>query len=367
MKNKKIYLDNAALKKPKQQIIEYVFNILSNQWYNPNSSYENGMDSKRIIYNTKNIISNEINCKPNEIIFCSCGSEANSLATCGYIRKHNKDHFVTSTIEHSSISENPYSKKLITVDEYGFFNYEIIKNTHDSLVSLQMANSEIGTIQNMKEIVSILHENNCVVHTDAVAILGKLKIDVSDLDVDMLTATGQKIGGILGASFLYKKENIELEPLVFGHDVERGGTPNVAAIASMGLALQSIDYSSITSANRDYVYNYILNNIPDSYLVGAPIRENRLPHNLYMCFKGIQGESLMILLDMNGIQCSTGSACTSGSLQPSSTLTAIGMDKDDMNSCIRLSFRNESLSKEELDYVCRKLKECVERLRNFSQ
>lgn len=367
MKNKKIYLDNAALKKPKQQIIEYVFNILSNQWYNPNSSYENGMDSKRIIYNTKNIISNEINCKPNEIIFCSCGSEANSLATCGYIRKHNKDHFVTSTIEHSSISENPYSKKLITVDEYGFFNYDDIKKTHNTLVSLQMANSEIGTIQNMKEIVGILHENNCIVHTDAVAAFGKLKIDVRDLDVDMLTATGQKIGGILGASFLYKKENIELEPLIFGHNTLRGGTPNVAAIASLSKALQSINYSSISSANRDYVYNYIANNISNSYLVGALIGERRLSHNLYMCFKGIQGDALMTLLDMNDIQVSTGSACMSGSLQPSTTLTAIGMNKEDIHSCIRLSFGNENLSKEELNYVCEKIKECVEQLRCFSQ
>lgn len=359
-----IYLDNAALKKPKSMIIDYVTDILNNQWYNPNSLYESGINSKRIIYNTKNIISNEINCKPEEIIFCSCGSEANSLATCGYIRKHNKNNFVTSTIEHSSISENPYSKKFITVDEYGFFNYEDIKNIHDTLVSLQMANSEIGTIQNMKEIVTILHENNCIVHTDAVAAFGKLKIDVSDLDVDMLTATGQKIGGILGASFLYKKENIELEPLVFGHDAERAGTPNVAAIASMGLALQSIDYSSITSANRNYVYDYIINNIPNSYLVGAPIGENRLPHNLYMCFKGIQGESLMILLDMNGIQVSTGSACTSGSLQPSTTLTAIGINKDDIHSCIRMTFSGNE-TKEELDYVCTKLNEGVRRLRSL--
>lgn len=360
-----IYLDNAALKKPKSMIIDYVTDILNNQWYNPNSLYESGMNSKRIIYNAKNIISNEINCKPEEIIFCSCGSEANSLATCGYIRKHNKNNFVTSTIEHSSISENPYSKKLITVDEYGFFNYEKIKNTYDSLVSLQMANSEIGTIQNMKEIVSILHENNCIVHTDAVAVFGKLKIDVRDLDVDMLTATGQKIGGILGSSFLYKKENIELEPLIFGHNTERGGTPNIAAIASMGSALQSIDYSSISSVNRDYVYDYILNNIPDSYLVGAPIGETRLSHNLYMCFKGIQGESLMTLLDMNGIQVSTGSACTSGSLQPSTTLVAIGMNKEDINSCIRLSFGNDDITKEELDYVCKKLKDCVKQLRCF--
>ena len=360
-----IYLDNAALKKPKSMIIDYVSDILNNQWYNPNSLYESGTNSKRIIYNTKNIISNEINCKPEEIIFCSCGSEANSLATCGYIRKHNKNNFITSTIEHSSISENPYSKKLITVDEYGFFNYEDIKKTHNMLVSLQMANSEIGTIQNMKEIVSILHKNNCIVHTDAVAVFGKLKIDVNDLDVDMLTATGQKVGGILGASFLYKKENIELEPLIFGHNTLRGGTPNVVAIASLGKAVESIDYSSISSKNRDYVYDYIMNEIPDSYLVGAPF-EYRLSHNLYMCFKGIQGESLMILLDMNGIEVSTGSACNSGNPQPSSTLTAIGMNKDDIHSCIRLTFTGNE-TKEELDYVCTKLKECVERLRDFSK
>ena len=359
-----IYLDNAALKKPKSIIIDYVTDILNNQWYNPNSLYENGVNSKRIIYNVKNIISNEINCKPEEIIFCSCGSEANSLATCGYIRKHNKNHFITSTIEHSSISENPYSKKLITVDEYGFFNYEDIKKTHNMLVSLQMANSEIGTIQNMKEIVSILHKNNCIVHTDAVAVFGKLKIDVKDLDVDMLTATGQKIGGILGASFLYKKEDIELEPIMFGHNTLRRGTRNVAAIASLGKAVENYDYSSISSKNRDYVYDYIIKKIPDSYLVGAPF-EHRLPHNLYMCFKGVQGESLMILLDMNGIQVSTGSACNSGNPQPSSTLTAIGMDKEDIHSSIRMTFSDETT--EELDSVCSNLKECVERLRDFSK
>ena len=360
-----IYLDNAALKKPNEQTVEYVYNILNNQWYNPNSLYENGANSKRIIYNAKNIISNEINCKPEEIIFCSCGSEANSLATCGYMRKHNKNYFVTSTIEHSSISENPYSKKLITVDEYGFFNYEDIKKTHNTLVSLQMANSEIGTIQNIKEIVGILHENNCIVHTDAVALFGKLKIDVKDLDVDMLTATGQKVGGILGASFLYKKENIELEPLIFGHNTLRGGTPNVAAIASLGKAIELYDYSSISSNNRDYVYDYIIDNIPDSYLIGAQF-EHRLPHNLYMCFKGVQGESLMILLDMNEIQVSTGSACTSSDLQPSSTHTAIGMNKEDINSCIRMTFSGNE-TKKELDYVCSKLKENVERLRDFSK
>lgn len=361
-----IYLDNAALKKANSNITDYVLDILKNNWYNPNSIYEYGIKSKQIITDTKYIISKEINCNPEEIIFCSCGSEANTLATVGYIRANNIETFITSTIEHSSILENPYARKIVTVDKNGYFNMNIIETIHDSLVSLQMANSEIGTIQDMKNIVKILHKNNCIIHTDAVAIFGKHKIDVQDLDIDMMTVTGQKIGGILGGAFLYKKKNIKIEPIIYGHNTLRGGTPNVAAIASLGEAIKSLDYSSISSADRDYVYDYIIKNIPDGYLVGASIESgNRLPHNLYMCFKGVDGESLMILLDMNGIQVSTGSACTSGDLTPSTTLAAIGINEQDIHSCIRLSFREE-LKKEELLYVCNTIKQCVKTLRDIS-
>lgn len=360
-----IYLDNAALEKPTQNTIVYAYDILKNNWHNPNSLYQDGVNAKQLIEETKNIISKNINCDSSEIFFCSCGSEANSLATCGYIRKHNQSHFITSTIEHSSILDNPYAKKMITVDKDGFFNIEKIRNIHNSLVSLQMVNPEIGTIQNIKKIVDILHKNNCIVHTDAVAAFGQIKIDVKDLDIDMLTATGQKIGGILGVAFLYKKKNIELEPLIFGHDSLRAGTPNVLAIATLGKAIEQHDYSSITSEGRDYIYNYIINNIPNSYLVGADIGENRLPHNLYMCFKGVVGESLMILLDMNGIQVSTGSACNNYTNVPSTTLTAIEMSDEDIHSCIRMSFSGYE-TKQELDYVCEKLKECIDRLRLFN-
>lgn len=360
-----VYLDNSASEKPNDNVLNYVTDILKNNWCNPNSIYECGIKSKQIINDTKFIISKEINCDPKEIIFCSCGSESNALATVGYIRANNQENFITSVIEHASILENPYARKIITVDKNGYFNINIIESIHDSLVSLQMANSEIGTIQNMKNIVKILHNNNCIVHTDAVAIFGKHKIDVSDLDVDMMTATGQKIGGILGGAFLYKKKNIKLEPIIYGHNTLRGGTPNVAAIASLGAAIKSLDHSSISSSNRDYVYDYITKNIPDSYLVGASIESgNRLPHNLFICFNGIEGESLMILLDMNDIQVSTGSACTSGNLTPSTTISSIGMDENDIHSCIRMTFGNET--KEELDYVCKTLKQCVEKLRNFN-
>ena len=350
-----IYLDNAALEKPKQAISSLVTNIINNSWHNPNSIYNAGAKSKNIIDQTKSTISKEINCKPEEIIFCSCGSEANALATVGYIRANNKENFITSTIEHASILENPYAKKLITVDEFGRFKLDDVINIHNSLVSLQMTNSEIGTIQDLRKCIDILHKNKCIVHTDAVAAFGKIKINVKELDV-----------GILGGAFLYKKKKIKLEPIIYGHNTLRGGTPNVAAIASLAEAIKLIDYSSISSANRDYVYDYIINNIPDSYLVGVSIESgNRLPCNLYMCFKGVEGESLMILLDMNGIQVSTGSACNSGNLSSSTTLSAIGMDEKDIHSCIRLTFSGTEI-KEELDFVCEKLKECVESLRRLN-
>lgn len=360
-----VYLDNAALVRPHKKVIAYAKNILSDKLCNPNSMYECGMKSNQIISDTRCVISKEINCDPEEIIFCSCGSEANALATVGYIRANNQENFITSLIEHSSILENPYARKIVTVDKNGYFNINIIENIHDSLVSLQMANSEIGTIQDIKNIVSILHNNNCIVHTDAVAIFGKHKIDVSDLDVDMMTATGQKIGGILGGAFLYKRKNIKIEPIIYGHNTLRGGTPNVVAIASLGAAIKSLDYFSISSANRDYVYHYIMKNIPDSYLVGSPIESgNRLPHNLYICFRGVEGESLMILLDVHGIQVSTGSACNANSISPSTTLSAIGINEQDIHSCIRMTFGEET--KQELNYVCETLKRCVESLRNFN-
>ena len=367
-----VYLDSAATTPLTQQVKQYIIELLD-KYANPSSLYQSGIDARQIIEQARNNVAEFINGKSENIIFTSGGSASNTLAVRGYVQKHNCT-VLYSPIAHKSIIKcvesikNAYPLK---VNKYGQIDFDDLREWLDSrsgkfFVVLDYANSEIGTIQDVKKIIDLVHFYNGVVYLDCTGSISQIPIDASKLNVDMLGFSGHKIHALKGIGVLYKKENIELEPLIYGSQ-EGGyfaGTENVLGIASLGKAVENYDYSSISSKNRDYVYDYIINNIPDSYLVGAPF-EHRLPHNLYMCFKGVQGESLMIMLDMNDIQVSTGSACTSGDLQPSSTLTAIGMDKEDINSCIRMTFSDET--KEELDYVCSKLKECVERLRNLSK
>lgn len=368
---KNIYLDNASTTQLTPQVKQYIIELLD-QYANPSSLYQSGIDTRQIIEQARKNVANFINGKSENIIFTSGGSASNTLAVRGYVQKHNCT-VLYSPIAHKSIIKcvesikNAYPLK---VNKYGQIDFDDLKEWLDSrsgkfFVVLDYANSEIGTIQDVKKIIDLVHFYNGVVYLDCTGSISQIPVDVKKLDIDMLGFSGHKIHALKGVGVLYKKENIELEPLVYGSQ-EQGlfsGTENMLGIASLGKAIELYDYSSISSKNRDYVYDYIIKEIPDSYLIGAPF-EHRLPHNLYMCFKGVQGESLMILLDINEIQVSTGSACTSGDLQPSSTLTAIGMDREDINSCIRMTF-NGNEKNEELDYVCSKLKECVERLRNL--
>ena len=368
----KIYLDNAATTPLSPEVKQYITKLLD-KFYNPSSLYQDGVDTRAIIEQARNNVAKFINGKTENIIFTSGGSASNTLAIQGYTKRHNCT-ILYSPITHKSILKcvehikNAYPLK---VNEYGEIDFYDLREWLDSrsgkfFVILNYANSEIGTIQDVKKIIDLVHFYNGVAYLDCTGSISQIPIDVNKLDVDMLGFSGHKIHALKGIGVLYKKENIELEPIVYGSQ-EQGlfaGTENVFGIASLGKAIESYDYSSISSKNRDYVYDYIINNIPDSYLVGASL-EHRLPHNLYMCFKGVQGESLMMLLDMNGIQVSTGSACNSGDLQPSSTLTAIGIDKEDVNSCIRMSFSGEE-TKEELNYICKQLNKCVSQLRQFT-
>lgn len=369
-----IYLDHAATTKLTPQVKQYIIELLD-KFQNPSSLYQSGMDVKQIIEQSRKNVAKFINADAENIIFTSSGSASNTLSIKGYVQKHDCC-ILYSPIAHKSILKCVESCKNaipLEVDSNGFIDVDKLDKLlnviyYRPFVVVDYSNSEIGTIQDVKRIIEITHSYDGIVILDCTGSIPTIPLDVKALGVDMAVFSSHKLQALKGCGVLYKKPTIELEPLVYGSQ-ENGlfaGTPNVLGIASLSKAIENYDYSSISSSNRDYVYNYILNNIPDSYLVGATIGENRLPHNLYMCFKGIQGESLMILLDMNGIQVSTGSACTSGSLQPSTTLTAIRMNKDDMNSCIRLSFSGNE-TKQELDYVCKKLKECVEQLRSFSQ
>ena len=367
-----MYLDNAATTPLTPEVKQYIIELLD-QYANPSSLYQSGIDARQIIEQARKNVAKFINGKSENIIFTSGGSASNTLAIQGYIKKHNYT-VLYSPIAHKSIIKcvehikNAYPLKVDKEGKIDFYDLRewLDTNSDKFFVVFDYANSEIGTIQDVQKIIDLVHFYNGIVYLDCTGSISQIPVDIKNLGADMIGFSAHKLGALKGCGVLYKKSNIELESLIYGSQ-ENGyfaGTENVLGIASLGKAVENYDYSSISSENRDYVYDYIIKEIPDSYLIGAPF-EYRLPHNLYMCFKGVQGESLMILLDMNGIQVSTGSACTSGNLQPSSTLTAIGMDKEDINSCIRMTFSDET--KEELDYVCSKLKECVERLRDFSK
>ena len=352
-----MYLDNAATTPLNPEVKNYIISLLDT-YQNPSSLYQSGINVKQIIKTARNNVAKFINANPEDIIFTSGGSASNTLAIKGYTQRKNCTVLYQPTCHKSILKCVKTIKKAypLKVDKQGFIDiYDLREwlDMHDNyFIILEYANSEIGSIQNIKEIINMCHFYNAIVYVDCTGSISQIPIDVKNVDYDMLGFSAHKIHALKGTGVLYKKSSIELEPLIYGSQEQElfGGTENIIGIATLGKAVENYDYSSISSKNRDYVYDYIVRNISDIYLIGAPF-EYRLPHNLYMCFKGVQGESLMILLDMNGIQVSTGSACTSGDLQPSSTLTAIGIDKEDINSCIRMTFSG-SETEDELNYFC---------------
>lgn len=368
-----MFLDNASTTPLTPQVKDYIISLLDT-YQNPSSTYQSGTNVKQIITTARNNVAKFINADSQNIIFTSGGSASNTLAIKGYVQKHNCT-VLYSPIAHKSILKciesikNAYPLK---VDSCGRIDADDLKEWLDTrnkyFVVLSYADSEIGTIQDVKRLIELIHFYNVIVYVDCTGSISQIPMNVKELGVDMIGFSGHKIHALKGIGVLYKKENIELEPLIYGSQ-EMGlssGTENVLGIASLGKAVENYKYSSVSSENRDYVYDYIQKNILNSYLVGTPIGEERLPHNLYVCFKGIQGESLMILMDMDDVQISTGSACSAGSPSPSPTLMAIGMNSEDIHSCVRLSFSGEE-TKEQLNIVCKKLKKNVETLRQLNK
>lgn len=368
-----MYLDNASTTPLKSEVKDYIISLLDT-YQNPSSMYQSGVNAKQIITTARNNVAKFINTNPENIIFTSGGSANNTLFIKGYTQR-NECRVLYSPTSHKSVLKCVESLKYkysLKVDYTGKIDLQDLKeclsiDTMKKLVVIEHANSEIGTIQNIKQIIEMCHFYNAIVYVDCTGSISQIPVDIRTLDVDGLGFSAHKLSALKGVGILYKKKHIELEPLIYGSQEQGlfGGTENVIGIAALGKAVENYDYSSITSNNRDYIYNYIKNNIPDSYLVGADLK-HRLPYNLYICFRRIQGESLMTLLDMNGYQVSTGSACTSGDLTPSSTLLAIKMNKEYINSCIRITLSGEE-EIAELNKFCETLKRCVETLRQMNK
>lgn len=379
----KIYLDNAATTNVSNEVLTEMLPALGQNYGNPNSLHSFGRDAMAMVDSARDKIAAGINAERSEIYFTSGGTEANNWALIGLAlaNKSKGNHIITSKIEHHSVLEA--CKKLQTlgfevtylpVNEVGLVDIaELIHYIGQKtiLVSIMAANNEIGTIQNLKTIAKIAHEKNVLFHTDAVQAIGGFKIDVQDLGIDCMSLSGHKIHAPKGVGCLYIKKGIKIDPLIIGGNQEkgkRGGTLNVASIVGFGKAVETTVRDYVVNNKklkmlRDYFVSRITQEIPHINVNGHHVQ--RLPGIASVSFNMIEGESLTLLLDMAGIAVSTGSACSSGSLEPSHVLMAIGLPSDVAQGTVRFSFGTNN-TKEEIDYVVEQLKKSVSKLRSMS-
>lgn len=378
-----IYLDNAATTKVKPEVVDAMLPYFTEEFGNPSSVYSFAAKNKTVIERAREMIAASINAKPKEIYFTGGGSESDNMAIKGIARAY-KDkgrHIITSKIEHHAVlhslralEKDGYEVTYLDVDEYGVVKLDELKKAirdDTILITIMFANNEIGTIEPVKEIGQIAKEHGILFHTDAVQAYTQVPIDVKELNIDLMSASGHKINGPKGIGFIYIKSGINIEPLIDGGAQERNrraGTENVPAIVGLKkaaeLAIANMEERiAYESELRDYLIKSIMERIPYTRLNGD--RHNRLPNNTNFCFQFIEGETLLIMLDMEGICGSSGSACTSGSLDPSHVLKAIGLPDEIAHGSLRLTLSEET-TKEDIDYVVDKLDKIVARLRQMS-
>lgn len=383
MTNKTIYLDNAATTKMSKTAIDAMLPFMDKVYGNPSSLHSVGQSAAEALYDARERIAKCLGCTAREITFTSGGSEADNQAILSAAKigsKKGKKHIISTAIEHHAVlhtlnklKEYGFEITLLDVDQNGLVHPEQVENAireDTCLVSVMYANNEIGTIEPIKEIGKICREKGVLFHTDAVQAVGHLHIDVNEQNIDMLSISAHKFHGPKGIGALYSRKGIPLYTLIEGGAQEggkRAGTENIPAIMGMAAALEeaenSIDKNSgKISVLRDKLIDG-LSQIPHSVLNGD--RGKRLPSNVNFCFEGIEGESLLLLLDDKGICASSGSACTSGSLDPSHVLLAIGRVHDIAHGSLRLSLSEET-TEEEIEYTIKSVKEVVEYLRKMS-
>ncbi len=378
-----IYADNAATTKMSDAAAEIMTQYNKEYYGNASSLYTIGQRAKEKLEEARCIIAGIINAEPSEIIFTSGGSESDNQALLSAAengKKNGKMHIISSAFEHHAIlhtlkklEKNGFEVTLLPVHENGIIHPDEIDaaiREDTCLVTIMTANNEIGTIQPIKEIGEICKNRGVPFHTDAVQAIGHQLIDVKEQNIDMLSASAHKFHGPKGVGFLYVKKGIRISNLIEGGAQERGkraGTENLPGIMAMAVALkESADNMETANAHKSEIRDYIikgLSEIPHSALNGDA--RMRLSGNVNFSFEGIEGESLLILLDMKGISCSSGSACTSGSLDPSHVLLAIGRIHDVAHGSLRLSL-GEEIALEEADYIISAVKEVVEYLRGIS-
>ncbi|NLK99755.1 MAG: cysteine desulfurase NifS [Clostridiales bacterium] len=380
---KKIYLDNAATTKTKPEVVEAMLPYFSELYGNPSSVYEFASQNKKALDESRRTIANAIGAESTEIYFTGGGTEADNwalIATAEAYENKGK-HIITSKIEHHAVlhtceylQKRGYEVTYVDVDENGVVKLDQLEKAirpTTVLISIMFANNEIGTIQPIKEIGAIAKKHKVLFHTDAVQAFGQLNIDVDDLGIDMLSASAHKLNGPKGIGFLYIRQGIKIRSLIHGGAQERGrraGTENVPYAVGFGkaveLAMNSMEERIKKETElRDYLIKRVLSEIPYTRLNGH--RTKRLPNNANFSFQFIEGESLLIMLDMNNICASSGSACTSGSLDPSHVLLSIGLPHEIAHGSLRLTLSEENTI-EEIDYTIDKIKETVEKLRNMS-
>lgn len=380
---KNIYFDNAATTKLDDEVLKEMLPYLKDNYGNPSSIYKLGREARKAIEDSREKIAKVLNCKANEIYFTAGGSESDNTAIKGIAKANKKrgNHIITSKIEHPAVLETckqlekeGFEITYISVDEKGIVDLEELKKSIKPttiLITIMFANNEIGTIQPIEEIEKIAKGNNIYFHTDSVQAVGSIKIDVQKLNIDSLSLSGHKFYGPKGVGALYVKTGVPFEKFISGGHQERNkraGTENVAGIVGIGkaieLAYENLDeYNKKIKELRDYYVKQVEEKIPYIKINGD--MEKRLPGNSNISFRFIEGEGLLLNLDLKGICASSGSACTSGSLDPSHVLLAIGLPHEIAHGSLRVSIGKYN-TKEEIDYLIENLMEIVTRLREMS-
>ncbi|MFA5535614.1 MAG: cysteine desulfurase NifS [Bacillota bacterium] len=379
---RKVYLDHSATTPISREVIEAMMMVLERDFGNPSSIHQFGREAKKAIEDSREKVAQLIGAMPSEIFFTSGGTEADNLALLGAAKAYQKkgNHIITSSIEHHAILDTAkqleklgFEVTYLPVDEYGLVRVdELRKSLRDDtiLISIMHANNEVGTIQPIEEIGKLAAEKKIIFHVDAVQSIGKIPVDVNDLNVDLLSASAHKIYGPKGIGCLYVRKGIRLEPQHFGGGQERKrrpGTENVPGIVGFGkaaeLALINLPQEQEITKLRDKLLTGLMREIPDCQLNGHPTK--RIPTNVNVSIRFLEGESILLSLDMKGIAASSGSACTSGSLDPSHVLTAMGICHEIAHGSLRLTL-GKGTTEEDIDYVLTELPIIVERLRAMS-